>query len=203
MLSKTQRSSRRNRPSILAMLTSRNVVYKEGVPRSVVNIEKVYEFVLVAPYVSSSLSAGGLATSTTLDPYTRLNTFSRWAAVFRQYFVTKIIVVSSISTNYSSPTGVVWQKIEENNAVPNGSMVSEEKAILYLTAPQDQSKNSATITWVPRSSEDLTWIDTGSGQAPCFLKTYGDTTNTLTTGADSSTRVSSMVYYHIAFRYLV
>lgn len=196
-------SSRRNRSSLISFLTQKNVIYKEGVPRSIVNIEQVYQMVLVSPYFSNSMSAGGIASSTTLDPYTRLNMFSRWAAVFRQYIVTKITVVSSISTGNSSPVGVVWQKIEENNAVPTGSMVSEEKAILYLTNQQDQSKNSATISWSPRSAEDLTWIDSGTGQAPCYLKTYADTTNTLTSGADSSTRISTMVYYHVAFRYLV
>jgi len=182
----------------------RNVSYANGIPRQLSNIEKVYQLIIPAPLLSVSLSAGNIASSSTLDPVTRLDGFAtRWAAVFRQYCVTKIIVALSFSNLYSAPAGTVWAQIQENNTTPNGSAVAEERAVLTLDAAQDPLKNSATIVWVPKSSEDLQWTDTGTTNSVAYLKIYGNTTNTLTTGADSTTRVTAQMFYHIAFRYLL
>jgi hypothetical protein len=194
----------RQTPNPIAYLTQKNVKYISGIPRSISNIEKVYQLVIPSSFLSSSLTAGSIASSSTLDPLTRLDSFStRWAAVFRQYCVTKIVVALSITNASSTPAGTIWAQIQENNSVPGSSSVGEERSVIYLNAPNDPSKNSACITWVPRSAEDLTWTDTATNLAICYLKIYGNTTNTLTSGGDSSTRVSAMIYYHIAFRYLL
>jgi len=201
-------SSRRNKvrqtPNPIAYLTQKNVKYINGIPRSISNIEKVYQLVIPTPFLSSSLVAGSIATASTLDPLTRLDSFStRWAAVFRQYCITKIVVALTITNAPAAPAGTVWAQIQENNSIPGGLSVAEERSVIYLNAPNDPSKNSACITWVPRSAEDLTWTETTNNLSVCYLKIYGNTTNTLTSGADSSTRISAMLYYHIAFRYLL
>lgn len=200
-----RKSSRKGKQNMnpLQYLLRKNVEYRSGISRSITNVEKVYQFILPAPLFSSSLSAGTLATATTLDPVTRLDGFStRWAAVFRQYCVTKIVICLSITNSAATPVGMVWAQVNESNSAPTGAAVAEEKSVLYLVPYQDESKNSATITWTPHSNEDLSWTDCGTSLSVAYLKLYANTSNTLTSGSDSTTRISAQCYYHIAFRYL-
>jgi hypothetical protein len=193
---------RRKSDSLLKQLTVKNVSYMEGIRRSINDIETVHKFLIPSPYLSSSLSSGAIATASTLDPTVRLDSFSKWAACFKQYLVLSITAVTVVSTTGSS-VGTIWQQIAEDNSVPTGALVSEEKAIISLVAGNDPSKNSCTIVWRPKSAEDMAWTATGTSLALVYLKTYGNTINTLTSGGDSSTRVSTMFFYEIAFRYLV
>lgn len=189
---------------IPAALLRRNVRYMEGIPRSVVDIERVYRFTLTSSAFSSTLSAGSTSTSSTLDPTARIDSFtSRWGSVFRQYLVLKARVVVAFNFTNASGTGQIWAQIQENNTVPNSTAVREEKAILYIASPQDYSRNSANIEWTPRSMEDMDFTDTSTGINIAYLKLYANTTNTLTSASDSTTQVTYTVYYDIAFRYLL
>lgn len=199
---KNQRKSKS--VGIPAALLRKNVKYMEGIPRSIVDIERVYQFCLVSSSFSSTLSAGGTATSSSLDPTSRIDTFtSRWGVVFRQYLVLKVRVAVAFNFTNTAGTGQIWVQIQENNAVPSSTAVREEKSILYIASPQDYSRNSAMIEWTPRSAEDMDFIDTSAAFNPAYLKIYANTTNTLTNAADSTTQVTYQVYYDIAFRYLL
>jgi len=123
--------------------------------------------------------------------------------VFRQYLVLKATVVMNLDFVNTAGTGQIWGQIQENNTVPSATAIREEKAILYIASSQDYTRNSATIEWTPRSAEDMAFIDTSTVFNPAYLKIYANSTNTLTNAADSTTRVSWMVYYEIAFRYLL
>lgn len=198
---KTKRSQSVGIP---AALLRKNVRYSEGIPRSIVDIERVYRFILCSNQSSSTLSAGSTSTSSSLDPTSRIETFtSRWGVVFRQYLVLKATVVMNLDFVNTAGTGQIWGQIQENNTVPSATAIREEKAILYIASSQDYTRNSATIEWTPRSAEDMAFIDTSTVFNPAYLKIYANSTNTLTNAADSTTRVSWMVYYEIAFRYLL
>lgn len=191
-------------PRLPGILLKKNVVYKTGIPRGLDDFERVYQMILVAPAVTNTLTAGGIATSTTLDPYTRVDSFSRLAAVFKQYLVQKIVVATTLDrVDYSnSPMGSLYVRIEEDNSVPASTIVRSEKAIIRMTSFQDEDTNSCTSVWVPSSSEDLAWTSTSAGFAMAFLKNYANSGVTGTSASDSVTRVSNVCYYHVAFRYL-
>lgn len=192
-------------PRLPAVLTRKNVKYIAGIPRGLDDFERVYQVVLVSPRVTSTLTAGIVATSTTLDPYTKVDSFSRWAAVFKQYLIQKIVVATAIDKlDYAnSPMGSAFIRIEEDNAVPTSTIVRAEKSIIRFASFQDDDTNSSTAVWTPASAEDMTWLSTSSGSSTvAFLKTYADPTNTGTSASDSVSRLSSVVYYHLAFRYL-
>lgn len=179
----------------------KNVSYVEGIPRSVTDIERVYQMIIPSVMSSSTLVTGNVATSTSLDPTARINSWgSTWGASFRQYCVTKIVIAASFkySTNGS---GMIWLQVTEDSANPTGLITAEEKAVLMINAPSDPLKNSATITWTPRSSEDLAFTSVGTSFVPAYYKVYGNTTNTGTSAGDSTTSVNAIFYYHIAFRY--
>ena len=198
----SRRRSKRESDPMLRSLLVRNVRYAEGVDRKVVDIEQVYKFRLPTPYLNNTLSSGSLASSASLDPVSRLDSFAKWAACFRQYLVLSITAVSSISAS-GIAQGHFWMQIQEANSVPTGAMVSEEKAVVSLNALNDTNKNSCTIVWKPKSSEDLVWTDCGTPLNLAYFKVYGNTTNTLTSVSDSTSKVSTMFIYEIAFRYLV
>ncbi len=198
------RSGKAIESKMIKFLTMKNVRYSQGIPKSIQDLERVYTIDIVSPIVSSTLTTGAKATSTSLDVTSRVDTFSRWATVFKQYVVLGITVVSQISgTNGgSAANGQIWQRVEEDSSAPSGAMVKAEKAVISLHAPSDDKMNSSVIMWRPTSSEDLEWIATGTGFANCYLKTYADPTNTGTSASDSSSQISSLIYYTVAFRYL-
>lgn len=201
---KNYRPSRKSKNELLASITRKNVWYSNTVPRNIIDLERVTRMELPSALVSSTISAGGIASATTLDASVKISNFSNWAAVFKQYVILGIRIVTTIAKlDYTnSPQGQVWVRVDEDNAVGSGALVRAEKGVLDLAAFQDSETNSVITTWEPRSSEDLAWAATGTGYTPCYLKTYADPTNTLTSASDSTTRVCSQIYYMIAFRYL-
>ncbi len=191
--------------SALKVLMTKNVSYRQGIPSSVQDLEKVYILNLVSAQTSSTLVSGTKATSTSLDPTARIDNWaSRWGTAFKQYCVLSVHAVSSIqATNGgSAANGQIWQRVEEASAAPDGGMVRAEKLVLSLHAPSDDLASSGVITWRPTSSEDLEFISTSTGYAMAYLKTYADPTNTGTSASDSSSQIVTLIYYRIAFRYL-
>lgn len=199
-----KRFTNRAENAMVRAMEVRNVIYQQGVPKSINSIEQTYSIDLVSSRLTNTLTAGSLSVATSLDPTSRIDSWNRWSAVFKQYFVVKIRAVYSIDKlDYSgTPLGQVFFRIEEDNSVPTGSIVRQERGTISLAMFQDEEKNSGNILWTPRSAEDLEWIATASGFAPAYLKTYADPTNTGTVAADSTTRVSVTFYYRIVFRYL-
>ncbi len=190
---------------MLSPFLRKNVHYYQGISRAIQDIEKVYVIDLISAQVQNTLSAGSLAVSTTMDPVTRLDNWaSKWAAVFKQYMVLEIKAVSAIqSTSSGAPAnGQIWARIEEENAVPTGSIVRAERAILNLHAPSDDKQAAVTCVWTPTSAEDLDFISSSSGFALAYHKLYANTTNTGTAASDSSSQVTTQFIYRIAFRYL-
>jgi len=172
-----------------------------GIPRAFPNIEQTYRIVLTSPQVNLTFSAGSIASALTLDPTTRVDTWSRWSAVFKQFLVTKVSVSSSLN-RLGTAQGQVFIRVEEATAAPTSAIVRSERALINLVTYQDVLSDSATSIWKPRSSEDLAWSDTGVAFNLAYLKTYADTTNTGTAAADSATVVTHVVEYEIHFRYL-
>jgi hypothetical protein len=191
----------RSTPSLVAIMCRKNVTYSRGIPRSFSNIEQTYRVVLIGPQLNLTFSAGGIATASSLDPTVRLDTWSRWAAVFKQFLVSKVTVSHSL-LRLGTAQGQVFLRIEETSAVPTSAIVRSERAILGLVNYQDPLADSALSTWKPMSTEDLAWTDTSASFNLAYLKTYADATNTGTAAADSTTIVSHTVEYEIHFRYL-
>ncbi len=189
----------------LALLTLKNVKYTQGVPRNMLDLERVYVVELVSPQVTNTLASGSKATSTSLDPTARLDSWSsKWAAVFKQYVVLSCQVVSQIqATNGgAAANGSIFVRIEEDSAAPTGAMVRAEKGVLNLHAPSDDKQTACIARWEPTSSEDLEFISTSTGYAMSYLKVYADPTNTGTSASDSSSTIVSYVVYRLAFRFL-
>lgn len=183
---------------------TKNVSYISGIPKSISNIEKVYQFILPSPLLSQTATAGQIATSASLDITTRVDSWARWTAVFKQYCITKVQIASRVAKlDYAgSPQGEVFIRLEEDNAVPTGSIVRAEHAVLNLADFQNSSDVSCTSVWKPTSAEDLQWVNCSAGANPSYLKVYMDPTNTLSSAGDSTTRICHLMYFHVAFRYL-
>jgi hypothetical protein len=179
----------------------KNVSYRQGITRRNNNIERVYQLTLESPQVNITFSAGGLASSLSLDPTVRIDTWSRWAAVFKQFTVTKVRVASQLN-RLGTAQGQVMIRVEEDSAAPSSSIVRAERNALNLVNYQVVDQDSCTTIWEPASAEDLTWCSTGTAFNIAYLKSYADATNTGTAAADSSTVVQHVVIFDIAFRYL-
>jgi len=158
---KQKNSSIVNTPRLPALLLKKNVTYQQGIPKNLDDFERVYQMILVSAPLTNTLTVGGIASSTTLDPYTRVDSFSRLAAVFKQYLVQKIVVASTLDrVDYTnSPMGSWYVRIEEDNAVPASSIVRSEKAIVRLTS----SKTKRPI--LPWQSGFLRVLKTCNGPA--------------------------------------
>lgn len=182
-------------------VSKKNVRYHNGVPRSLPSIETVVEVPLVSPQINLSFASGGVANTTSLDPTVRIDTFSRWVSIYKQYLVAKIVVISTIS-NTGSYIGKIFVQVGEDSATPSGVIVREERAELSLATYQSEASSTVVTVWEPQSAEDVTWTNTNTGSALAYLRTYADPTNTGTTGADSATRITHQVYYTMMFRYL-
>ncbi len=189
----------------LKILTLKNVKYIQGVPRPMLDLERVYVIELVSPQITQTLVSGTKATSTSLDPTARLDGWaSRWASVFKQYVVLSCRVITSVqATNGgAAANGSFFIRVEEDSSAPTGSIVRAERGVLNLHAPSDDKQTACVACWEPTSSEDLEFISTGTGYAMSYFKVYADPTNTGTSASDLSSSVVSYVVYRLAFRYL-
>ncbi len=202
-MGKNKGKSKNSKPSnpLLAAALRKNVIYKEGIPKSVYNYEKVYELVLPSTLQAYTLTTGGIASATSLDPSSRIGTWSRWSAIFQQFIVLKMTVTLQTVLN-STGIGEVWGQVRESSSTPTSAMATQERAVVSLAAYQDPLKNSFTITWTPRSAEDVTFTSTNTGFTPAYFAVYADSTNTLTSASDNTTKLALSIYYHLAFRYL-
>ncbi len=180
---------------------SRNVKYIEGVPRSIADWDRVYEVTIPSALTINTFSAGSITASLQLNPVSIVSTFSRFAAVFAQYLVAKIVVVNRILT-IGTAQGEVWTQIVEDSASPSGILARQQHGVVALSAASDTAKNSVTMVWQPMSAEDVTWTSTGTGLVAAYSRLYADTTNTGTAAGDSSTKISTEVYFQCLFRYL-
>jgi hypothetical protein len=197
---KQQKQQQQGRNALLASAMRKNVTYSFGIPRKVLDLERVYQITLISPLVNLTFSAGSLASALSLDPTVRIDTWSRWSAVFRQFIVTGITCCTTLN-RLGTAQGQVFTRIEESSAVPTSAIVRAERGIINLVNYQDEEKDSTTARWSPRSAEDVTWTDTGIAYNIAYLKTYADSTNTGTAAADSTTIVTHTIFYHVAFRY--
>lgn len=183
------------------MVTKKNIRYIQGVPRGVANIEHTYTMVLASSLYSLTLTNGQVANSKSLDITSVVDTWSRWTAVFTQYIIGKIVVVSRVN-NSTTAQGSIFVRLDELSSTPSSTSVRSERAQINLFNQQVEDEISCTSVWEPRSSEDMNWQLTSIGATPVYLKTYADPTNTLTSATDSTTRIQSTVYYTVIFRYL-
>jgi len=183
------------------MVLRRNVKYIQGVPRGVSNIQETVTIVMPSPLQSLTLTTGGIANATSLDPSARIDTWSRWTAVFSQFLVAKIVVISRLA-KVGTTQGSIFVRVDEASSTPTSTIVRSERAQLDLALNQVEDEASSTIVWEPRSMEDVTWASTATGFTPAYLKTYADPTNTLTSAADSTTVVFHSLIYTLVFKYL-
>ncbi len=190
--------------SAIRALMVKNISYSLGIGRRVEDIERVYVIELVSTQTTQTLTTGGIATSTSMDPTTRIDSFSRWAAVFKQYTVLECTATTQVlgTNGGAAANGQIWVRVEEESGAPTSGIVRSEKAVLNLHAPSDDKQSSCTIKWRPSSSEDLAFIYTGTGFAFAYHKVYANSSITGTSATDSSSQLVTLFYYRVAFRYL-
>ncbi len=190
-----------NVEKIIKQVTRRNVRYIQGIPRSIANVENTYTIVLVSSLQALTLTTGGIANATSLDITSRVDTWSRWSAVFNQYIIGKIVVATRVN-NSTNAQGSIFVKLDETSSTPSSTMIRSERAQINLFNSQVEDEISCTSVWEPRSAEDMTWVTSTTGATPIYLKTYADPTNTLTNSGDSTTKIVHTLYYTVIFRYL-
>jgi hypothetical protein len=205
MLQRIKSNSKRPNParldSLIRMVVQKNVFYSQGIPRSMNNIEEVYKFVLISPQLNLTLTSGAVASTSSLDPTVRIDTWSRWTACFKQYIVAAVRVESGFN-KVTTQQGQVFIRVGEDSNSPASTIVRSERGALSLVDPYDERQACLTTRWQPRSAEDMNWTQTSVGFAQCYLQTYADPTNTGTSAADSTSVISHVIYYTLLFRYL-
>lgn len=193
---------------MLTFLTQKNVTYKGGVPKNLLNVERVTHMTLISTLYSDAnwvLTTGAMSVVNPLDLSTRIAQWStRYQLIWKQYLIKKLTVVINImKLNYTTtPIGKALFVIQENADAPASTILNSERGEIDLANFQDNEKNSCHIIWVPKSSEDFQWRETTTSTPPCYLKGYALVGGTFTDTGDSLTRFAYTVYYDVAFRYL-
>lgn len=160
---------------------------------------------IISTSIFSAISAGTLSIAQSLDPTTRITNFSTmWAKLFQQYVVEKIqVVIKPKFLNLTSGSGQVNCFLSEDSSSPNALSLNREHAVLDLlpSAASDDKKSNCTLTWIPRSSEDLAFTAVTVSSNLIYLKLFGNVGDTGLNSADSTSQIMADLVYDIAFRY--